>query len=152
MHLGLMVGTKMKRTIMRIRTYTELIRIEDFVERYEYLRLRGEVGVATFGWERWLNQELYKSSRWRRVRDKVIIRDMGCDLAHPDFQIGDRIIIHHMNPLTPEDIEDDVDEIYEPEFLICTSHMTHNAIHYGDQKLLPQLPVERFPGDMCPWK
>lgn len=137
---------------MRIRTYTELIRIEDFIERYEYLRLRGEVGVATFGWERWLNQELYKSSKWRRVRDKVIIRDMGCDLAHPDFQIGDRIIIHHMNPLTPEDIEDDVDEIYEPEFLICTSHMTHNAIHYGDQKLLPQLPVERFPGDTCPWK
>lgn len=137
---------------MRIRTYTELIRIEDFVDRYEYLRLRGEVGVATFGWERWLNQELYKSLKWRRVRDKVIIRDMGCDLAHPDFQIGDRIIIHHMNPLTPEDIEDDVDEIYEPEFLICTSHMTHNAIHYGDQKLLPQLPVERFPGDTCPWK
>lgn len=152
MHLGLMVGTKMKRTIMRIRTYTELIRIEDFVERYEYLRLRGEVGVATFGWERWLNQELYKSSKWRRVRDKVIIRDMGCDLAHPDFQIEDRIIIHHMNPLTPEDIENDVDEIYEPEFLICTSHMTHNAIHYGDQKLLPQLPAERFPGDTCPWK
>lgn len=137
---------------MRIRTYTELIRIEDFVERYEYLRLRGEVGVATFGWERWLNQELYKSSKWRRTRDKVIIRDMGCDLAHPDFQIGDRIIIHHMNPLTPEDIEDDVDEIYDPEFLICTSPMTHNAIHYGDQKLLPQLPVERFPGDTCPWK
>lgn len=137
---------------MRIRTYTELIRIEDFVERYEYLRLRGEVGVATFGWERWLNQELYRSSKWRRTRDKVIIRDMGCDLAHPDFQIGDRIIIHHMNPLTPEDIENDVDEIYEPEFLICTSHGTHNAIHYGDQTLLPQLPVERFPGDTCPWK
>lgn len=137
---------------MKIRTYTELIRIDSFVDRYEYLRLRGEVGVATFGWERWLNQELYKSSKWRRVRDKVIIRDMGCDLAHPDFQIGDRIIIHHMNPLTPEDIEDDVDEIYEPEFLICTSHYTHNAIHYGDQSKLPQLPVERYPGDTCPWK
>lgn len=137
---------------MKIRTYTELIRIDSFVDRYEYLRLRGEVGVATFGWERWLNQELYRSSKWRRVRDKVIIRDMGCDLAHPDFQIGDRIIIHHMNPLTPEDIEDDVDEIYEPEFLICTSHDTHNAIHYGDQRLLPQLPIERYPGDTCLWR
>lgn len=137
---------------MKIRTYTELIRIDDFVGRYEYLRLRGEVGVSTFGWERWMNQMLYRSSKWRRTRDKVIIRDMGCDLAHQDFQIGDRIIIHHMNPLTLEQIEDDVDEIYEPEFLICTSHMTHNAIHYGDQSLLPQLPVERMPGDTCPWK
>lgn len=137
---------------MKIRTYTELIRIDDFVERYEYLRLRGEVGVSTFGWERWMNQMLYRSSKWRRTRDKVIIRDMGCDLAHQDFQIGDRIIIHHMNPLTLEQIEDDVDEIYEPEFLVCTSHMTHNAIHYGDQSLLPQLPVERMPGDTCPWK
>lgn len=137
---------------MKIRTYTELIRIDDFVGRYEYLRLRGEVGVSTFGWERWMNQMLYRSPKWRRTRDKVIIRDMGCDLAHQDFQIGDRIIIHHMNPLTLEQIEDDVDEIYEPEFLICTSHMTHNAIHYGDQSLLPQLPVERMPGDTCPWK
>lgn len=137
---------------MKIRTYTELIRIDDFVGRYEYLRLRGEVGVSTFGWERWMNQMLYRSPKWRRTRDKVIIRDMGCDLAHQDFQIGDRIIIHHMNPLTLEQIEDDVDEIYEPEFLVCTSHMTHNAIHYGDQSLLPQLPVERMPGDTCPWK
>lgn len=138
--------------IMKIRTYKELMRIDDFVERYEYLRLLGEVGVATFGWERWLNQELYRSKKWRKVRDKIIVRDDGYDLAHPDFEITDRIIIHHMNPLTPEDIENDVDEIYEPEFLICTSFQTHNAIHYGDRSLLPELLTERFPGDTCPWK
>lgn len=139
---------------MRIRTYTELIRIDDFLDRFEYLRLQGVVGEMTFGWERWLNQELYHSRRWRRVRDEVIIRDMGCDLAWEEFQIpdGDRIYIHHMNPLTPEDIENDSDDIYNPEFLICTSFNTHNAIHYGDQSLLPKLPIERRPWDTCPWK
>lgn len=135
-----------------IRTYSELIRIEDFTQRFEYLQLWGKVGEISFGWERWLNQELYKSKKWRRVRDKVIIRDNGCDLAHPDFEITDRIIVHHLNPLTPEDIENDVPEIYDLEFLVCTSRMTHNAIHYGDRDLLPQLPVERRPGDTCPWK
>lgn len=135
-----------------IRTYSELIRIEDFTQRFEYLQLWGKVGEISFGWERWLNQELYKSTKWRRVRDKVIIRDNGCDLAHQDFEITDRIIVHHLNPLTPEDIENDVPEIYDLEFLVCTSRMTHNAIHYGDRDLLPQLPVERRPGDTCPWK
>lgn len=137
---------------MMIRTYTELSRLDAFEERYEYLRLRGEVGQITFGWERYLNQILYHSKKWRRIRDEVIIRDNGCDLGHEDWQIRGRIIVHHLNPLTPEEVEDDADTIYDPEFLICTSELTHNAIHYGDVNLLPKLPVERKPGDTCPWK
>lgn len=139
---------------MRIRTYTELIRIPDYYERFRYLQLRGEVGIETFGWERYLNQMLYRSKKWRKVRDEVIIRDNGCDLAHPDFEISkyDRIYIHHMNPLSPEDVESNSDLIYDPEFLICTVFGTHNAIHYGDEGLLPKLPVERRPGDTCPWR
>lgn len=137
---------------MRVRRYQELKRIEDYYERFKYLQLRGEVGASTFGWERYLNQMLYRSQRWRKVRDEVIIRDNGCDLAHPDFEIHDRIIVHHMNPLSVEDIELDRDIIYDPEFLICTAPMTHNAIHYGDTDLLPRLPVIRRPGDTCPWR
>lgn len=137
---------------MIVRRYRELIRFDSYYERFEYLKLRGEVGVATFGRERYLNQMLYHSPRWRKVRDEVIIRDNGCDLAHPDFEIHDKIIVHHMNPLSIEDIELDRDSIYDPEFLICTTTMTHNAIHYGDADLLAQLPVQRYPGDTCPWK
>lgn len=137
---------------MRVRCYKELKRIEDYYERFKYLQLRGEVGASTFGWERYLNQMLYRSQRWRKVRDEVIIRDNGCDLAHPDFEIRDRIIVHHMNPLSVEDIELDRDIIYDPEFLICAAPMTHNAIHYGDADLLPRLPVMRRPGDTCPWR
>lgn len=137
---------------MRVRCYKELKRIDDYYERFKYLQLRGEVGASTFGWERYLNQMLYRSQRWRKVRDEVIIRDNGCDLAHPDFEIRFRIIVHHMNPLSVEDIELDRDIIYDPEFLICTTQMTHNAIHYGDEDLLPRLPVTRHPGDTCPWR
>lgn len=137
---------------MRIRTYTELTRILDFYERFRYLQLRGEVGKSTFGWERYLNQSLYRSQRWRKIRDKVIIRDQGCDLAHPDYEIRDRVIIHHINPISPEDIEEENDCIFDPEFLVCVSPMSHNAIHYGDENLLPSLPIERRPGDTCPWK
>lgn len=135
-----------------IRRYSELIRYDSFIDRYHYLKLTGQVGIETFGLDRYLNQMLYRSSRWRRTRDQVIIRDNGCDLGLKNYDIFDRIIVHHMNPLTLEDIEDDVDEIYNPEFLISCSFMTHNAIHYGDESLLPQLPVERRPGDTCPWK
>lgn len=139
---------------MRTRTYSELIRISDYYDRFRYLQLRGEVGVQTFGWERYLNQMLYRSARWRKVRDQVIIRDCGCDLAHPDYEIGrcDRLIVHHMNPLSIEDVESDSDLIYDPEFLICTASLTHEAIHYSDEGLLPKLPVERRPGDTCPWR
>lgn len=137
---------------MRFRTYTELSRIYDFYERFRYLQLRGEVGAVTFGWERFLNQALYKTKRWRKARDLVIMRDDGCDLGHPDFQIRDRILIHHMNPISPKDIEEESDAVFDPEFLICTTFGTHNAIHYGDETLLPKLPVERRPWDTCPWR
>lgn len=135
-----------------IRRYSELIRFDSFLDRYNYLQLKGQVGLDTFGLDRYLNQTLYRSSRWRRTRDKVILRDNGYDLGYEGFDIFDKIIVHHMNPLSIEDIEDDVDEIYDPEFLICCSFNTHNAIHYGDERLLPQLPVDRRPGDTCPWK
>lgn len=137
---------------MKIRTYKELSRIDDFYERFRYLQLRGEVGASTFGWERFLNQALYKSRRWRKIRDQVILRDDGCDLGHPDYQIRDRVIIHHMNPITLEDVEEERDEAFDPEFLVCTAPMTHNAIHYGDEKLLPSPLTVRKPGDTCPWK
>ncbi len=135
-----------------IKRYSELIRYDTFIDRYHYLNLVGQVGIETFGLDRYLNQTLYRSSRWRRTRNQVILRDNGCDLGMEGFDIVDRIIVHHINPLTVQDIEEDVDEIYDPEFLICCSFDTHNAIHYGDERLLPQLPVERRPGDTCPWK
>lgn len=134
------------------RSYRELIRIEDYYDRYEYLRLQGTVGESTFGWHRFINQMLYRSKRWRSTRDKVIIRDNGCDLAHPDYEIQDRIIVHHMNPITIEDVEEERDCVFDLDNLICASNASHNAIHYGDVSLLPQLPIERKPGDTCPWR
>lgn len=136
-----------------IRTYSELIRIDDFYERFEYLRLNGAVGEETFGWQRYLNQFFYRNNpKWRKTRNKIIIRDNGCDLAHEDYEIYGPIYVHHLNPIAIEDVEDDNPILYDPEFLICTSDNTHKAIHYGDQSLLPKLPEERRPGDTCPWK
>ena len=135
-----------------IRRYTDLIQYDSFVERYRYLKLNGQVGIDTFGLDRYLNQTLYRSYKWRKVRNQIIMRDNGCDLGMDGFDIFGKIIVHHMNPLTLEQIEDDSDDIYNPEFLICVSHMTHNAIHYGDENLLPQLPIERIPNDTCLWK
>jgi hypothetical protein len=137
---------------MKIRTYSELRRIPTFEERYQYLRLTGMVGETTFGFDRYLNQILYTSSRWRRTRDNIIIRDDGCDLGMRDYEINGIIYIHHMNPLTIEDVGFDRPIIYDPRFLICTSFNTHNAIHFGSESLLPQLPIERRPNDTCPWK
>ena len=135
-----------------IRTYSELRTYKTFIDRYNYLKLRGSVGIETFGFDRYLNQVLYRSRRWRRTRDGIILRDNGCDLGIEGYDIYDKIIIHHMNPLTIEDIEDDVDEIYDPEFLISVSFNTHQAIHYGDESLLPKEPIERKPYDTCPWR
>lgn len=135
-----------------IRTYSELITYNTFIDRYNYLKLNGQIGVETFGMDRYINQSLYKSQRWLETRRKVIIRDKGCDLGLPDFEIADRVIIHHMNPITLEDIEEERDCVFNPEYLISTSFRTHNAIHYGDESLLPKLPVERKANDMCPWK
>lgn len=135
-----------------IRTYSELITNESFIDRYNYLKLVGQVGVETFGFDRYINQMLYKSKKWLDSRRIVIIRDQGCDLGVDGYEIGDRIIVHHMNPITLKDIEEERDEVFDPEFLISTSFRTHNAIHYGDESLLPQLPIDRSRNDMCPWK
>lgn len=136
----------------KIRRYSELILLPSFEERFEYLKLGSKVGANTFGFDRWQNQAFYRSAEWLRVRDKVIIRDNGCDLGIADRDIGRRIIIHHMNPITVEDIRLAADALLNPEFLICVSHETHNAIHYGDADLLPKDFIPRSPNDTCPWK
>ena len=136
-----------------IRTYTELSKLKTFEERFEYLRLDGEVGKETFGFDRIFNQKFYRSVEWRRVRDQVIIRDCGCDLGVPGHEIyGQRILIHHMNPISLEDLERRSEILMNPEYLITTIHNTHQAIHYGDADLLIKLPRERTKNDTCPWK
>lgn len=135
-----------------IRRYSELKRLKTFEERYDYLRLQGVVGESTFGFDRHINQMFYRTRRWRSTREKVIIRDEGCDLGIEDRDLYDMIIVHHMNPITIEDIELNRDHIYDPEYLISTSRTTHNAIHYGDSSLLSVLPVDRRPGDTIPWR
>ena len=134
-----------------IKCYSELI-LPTFQARYQYLRLNGEVGKETFGFDRYMNQFFYRSPEWRRVRDFVISRDEGCDLGIPGREIFGRVIIHHMNPIRPEDIRNRSELLLNPEYLITTIHDTHLAIHYGDEHLLLQEPVERRPNDTCPWK
>lgn len=136
---------------MKIRTYKELIQLETFEERFQYLQLNGIVGRNTFGFDRYLNQKFYKSQDWRRVRDEIIVRDLGCDLGILDREIKDKIIIHHMNPICVDDISNATDFLLNPNYLICTTLATHNAIHYGDENLIKG-PVERKANDMCPWK
>ena len=135
-----------------IRTYSELITFPTFEERYRYLRLEGKVGEDTFGFDRWLNQSFYKDREWRAIRDKVIIRDNGCDLGIPDHEIHSRIIVHHMNPITKDDILYRSAFLLNPEYLICTVKNTHDAIHYGDEGLLIKVPIERTRNDTCPWR
>ena len=135
-----------------IRTYSELISLPTFEERYEYLRLDGRVGEETFGFDRWLNQTFYKSEEWLSMRDKIIVRDNGCDLGIPGRDIYSRILIHHMNPITKEDILKRSDILLNPEYLICVTPNTHRAIHYGNENLLIKDPIERRQNDTCPWK
>lgn len=135
----------------KIRTYSELISLPTFKERFEYLRLQGEVGQDTFGYDRYLNQNFYRNPVWRQLRSKIILRDNACDLAVPDLEIYSKIIIHHMNPITKDDILQHSEDIINPEYLICTSFDTHNAIHYGIYRQ-PQYPQERTPNDTCPWR
>ena len=137
---------------MRVRTYSELLAFPTFEERYEYLRLGGSVGEASFGFDRYLNQMLYKSREWGMTRNHIITRDDGRDLGIDDRVVGDRIVIHHMNPITAQDIENGNPDIFDPRFLICVSERTHRAIHYGDKSLLPRPLIERRPGDTCPWR
>lgn len=142
----------MNQTI--IRTYSELIILETFEERFLYLKLDGSIGEDTFGFDRYLNQLFYRSPEWKQVRNFVITRDMGCDLAIPDHEIiNQQILIHHMNPLTKEDIINKSDYLLNPEYLICTTKKTHNAIHYGDERILDQIvPIVRTKNDQCPWR
>ena len=138
--------------IMIIRTYSELSKLKTFEERYRYLRLNGKVGEETFGFDRWLNQRFYKDPEWLSIRDKIIIRDNGCDLGIKDRKITGRIIVHHMNPITKEDILRRSDFLLNPDYLICTVKNTHDAIHYGDDSLLINEFVERSRNDTCPWR
>lgn len=134
------------------RTYTELSKLNSFLERYEYLRLGGKVGEETFGFDRYLNQIFYKDPEWLEARDNVIIRDGGCDLGMPDREIHGKILVHHMNPVTKEQILRRDPVLFDPEYLICTIKSTHDAIHYGDETLLMLDPIVRTKNDTCPWK
>lgn len=135
----------------KIRTYSELIQLPTFLERFNYLKLEGVVGKDTFGWDRYLNQKFYRSQEWQSLRNWVIIRDNGCDLGIPGREIQSRIYIHHMNPIGKKDLLEESEYLMNPEYLICVSYDTHNAIHYGDETLLMLDPVVRQPGDTKLW-
>lgn len=135
-----------------IKTYSEAILIPNFLDRFEYLKLDGIVGAATFGYDRYLNQTLYRSAEWKRFRRDIILRDNGCDLGCEGYEIYGKILIHHLNPITMEDIVNRNPCIFDPENVICTTLDTHNAIHYGDASLLVTEPIERTRFDTCPWK
>lgn len=137
---------------MSIKCYSELITIPTYIERYRYLKIGGRVGADTFGHDRYLNQILYHSGEWLDFRDDIIIRDNGCDLAHPEFELRDRILIHHINPITVEDVLRRDPKIFDPENVISTCLNTHNAIHYGDESRLMLLPITRTQNDTCPWR
>lgn len=137
---------------MIIRTYKELITIPTFEERFKYLQLNGAVAKETFGFDRYINQKFYRSREWKALRDFVIVRDNGCDLGIDGYEIFGRIYIHHMNPILTKDIVNESDYLLNPEYLICVTHNTHNAIHYGDENLLFTAPVVRTKNDTCPWK
>lgn len=135
-----------------MRTYSELVKLGTFKQRFDYLKLSGTIGEETFGFDRYLNQIFYRSPEWRRVRDIVIVRDNGNDLGIDGYQIGGTILIHHMNPINYHDIVQRNEDILNPEYLICVSRLTHQAIHYGNEDLLPKDPVDRQPNDTCPWR
>jgi hypothetical protein len=136
---------------MKNRTYSELRQLETFEERFKYLELKGVLGFVTFGFDRWINQRFYKSPEWQLVRNAVIVRDNGCDLGIPGFEIHSGLIVHHMNPLSVSDLKHNEQWVIDPEFLITTSLQTHNAIHYGDENQLPRGPIERKAGDTTLW-
>lgn len=135
-----------------MRTYSELITFNTFEDRFNYLNLKGIVGEETFGFDRWLNQRFYNSKEWQSIRDYVIVRDQGCDLAMEGYDIGGKVYVHHMNPIDKKDLVRISDILIDPEYLVCVSHNTHNAIHYGDISLIVTTPIERRPNDTCPWK
>ena len=136
----------------RNRTYSELIVLPTFEERYRYLQLKGSVGEETFGFDRYINQKFYNSQEWKSIRDYIIVRDQGCDLGIEGYEIHGRIYIHHMNPVLIKDVMYRTEYLTNPEYLITTTHSTHNAIHYGDENLLIKTPIERSKNDTCPWR
>ena len=136
---------------MGLRTYSELITLPTFKERFNYLRLDGRVGLETFGHDRYLNQILYNSPEWRNLRSRIVTRDCGRDLACEGYDIYGQVLVHHINPITVKDILDRNPMVFDPENLITTVHNTHNAIHYGDENLLTTEPIIRYKDDTCPW-
>ena len=138
--------------MLQMKTYSELIKIKDFKERFLYLKLGGMIGEETFGMERYLNQMFYRTPEWKRFRNEIIIRDDGHDLAHEDYEIQGRIIIHHLNPITPDDILKRRSLLLDPDNVVCVSHNTHEAIHYGDVSLLPEDYIPRRKDDTIPWR
>ena len=142
----------MKTTTGDIRTYSEMITLKTYEERFDYLKIGGQVGLETFGYDRYLNQILYNTKQWKKFRREIIIRDNACDLACEGYEINYRILVHHINPITVEDIINRNPMIFDPENAITTTHRTHNAIHYGDKNLLILQPMERTPNDTCPWR
>lgn len=137
---------------MKIKTYSDLIRFDTFIQRYRYLKLSGKVGDDTFGFDRYLNQNFYKSKEWKSLRDYIIIRDNAFDLGCKDYPINGRIIIHHMNPITKYDIQNQTEFLLNPEYMICVSKRTHDAIHFGSEDLLFDELIERSKNDTCPWR
>ena len=150
MQCVIIVATEMRK--LMIRTYSHLSQLTTFEERFDYLSLKGQVGEETYGFDRWMNQQFYKSREWKQIRYYVIERDAGCDLGIPGREIQSHIIVHHINPILVKDITDSTEFLLNPEYLICTTERTHNAIHYGDKNLLLTMPPERKKNDTCPWK
>lgn len=142
----------MKMTSGKIRTYSEMIALPTYEERFDYLKLDGKVGKETFGYDRYLNQVLYNTEQWKKFRREIIIRDNACDLACEGYEINYRILVHHINPITVEDIVNRNPMIFDPENVVTTTHQTHNAIHYSDKSLLITKPIERTRNDTCPWR
>jgi hypothetical protein len=140
-----------QKQMSKIRTYSELSELETFEDRFHYLELKGILGLKTFGFDRWINQRFYQSNEWKSIRNYVIIRDESCDLGVPGFEIYSGLLVHHMNPVSVDDLTHGRESIVDPEFLITTSSRTHNAIHYGDESLLPRGPIERKAGDTRLW-
>lgn len=134
------------------KSYHEMIEISNFFDRFNYVKLEGYVGASTFGSNRYLNQMLYRSYEWKKFRNEIVLRDNGCDLADPDREIGGIIIVHHLNPITIDDVAQRRSCVFDPDNVVCVSHITHEAIHYGDESLLIKDPVERYPGDTIPWR
>lgn len=134
------------------KTYSELSGLKTLQERFDYLKIGGSIGEATFGGKRQLNQYFYTTKEWRDFRNRIIARDNGCEMGHPDYEIPGRVYVHHLDPIRPEDILNRDPKLLDPENAVCVSYDTHAAIHYGDESLLPQEPIVRFPNDTCPWK